>query len=160
MTATYDCIATTTLGSDTGTVTFSSISGTYTDLVLITSAKYTVNASHIRMRYNSDTGNNYSNTVIYGDGSSAASSRDSNVSFIAIARAGTEFATGITHIQNYSNTTTNKTSLSRGDLANSLTIAYVGLYRSTSAITTITLTADVGSFTTGSTFTLYGIKSE
>lgn len=159
MAITYESIATTTLGSDAATVTFSSISGTYTDLVLITAAKYTTGSSHIRLQYNSDTGNNYSATAIYGDGAGAFSSRTSNTSSIAIARAGSEFGVGITHIQNYSNTTTYKTCLSRGDLANSLTIAYVGLYRSTSAITTITLTSDVGSFTTGSTFSLYGIKS-
>ena len=39
MPATYEPIATTTLGSAQATVTFSSIPGTYTDLVLITNSR-------------------------------------------------------------------------------------------------------------------------
>lgn len=162
-TATYNCLATTTLGSDTATVTFSSISGSYTDLVLITSTKSDFGGSEqINLRFNSDTGSNYSYTGLYGTGSAAASFRASNNTSMAIARhSSAEFGPGITHIQNYSNTTTNKTVISRGNVASSLTIAYVGLWRSTAAITTIALTPNgTTNFSSGSTFSLFGIKSE
>jgi hypothetical protein len=63
-------------------------------------------------------------------------------------------------IQNYSNTTTNKTALIRDNFATYGTFARVALWRSTSAITSITLTMSSSTFATGSQFTLYGIKAE
>ena len=158
MAITYEPIATTTLGSTASSVTFSSISGSYTDLVLITAAKYTTGSSHIRLQYNSDTGNNYSATAIYGDGAGAFSSRTSNTSSIAIARAGSEFGVGITHIQNYSNTTTYKTAIYRTSQDNDV-FGRVGLWGNTAAINSIKYQIDSGNIQSGSTFTLYGIKS-
>ena len=62
-------------------------------------------------------------------------------------------------IQNYANTTTYKTMISRASDATQNAIAYVGLWRSTSAINSITLSVSAGTFAIGSTFTLYGIKA-
>ena len=160
MAITYEPIATTTLGSAAATVTFSSISGSYTDLVLITSTKFTATNSHATFQINGDTANNYSNTFLYGDGTSAASGRASNISAGYFGRGVTgEFAIGVTHFQNYSNTTTYKTVLSRGSAATSISIAYVNLWRNTNAITSLVLAAPTDTFVTGSTFTLYGIKA-
>ena len=58
MTATYDCIATTTLGSDQASVTFSAISGNYTDLVIVGNGALTAGAGTLFIRFNSDTGSN------------------------------------------------------------------------------------------------------
>jgi hypothetical protein len=164
VTATYDKIATNTLGSATSTVTFSSISSTYTDLVLITATASDLSSSSdaINCRFNSDSGTNYSTTQLYGTGAVAASGRVANITAASIARhEQSEFCVGITHIMNYSNTTTYKTVLSRGSSANNITIAYADLWRSTAAITTITLTpSSATNFDAGSTFTLYGIKAE
>ena len=68
----------------------------------------------------------------------------------------------IINIQNYSNTTTYKTILGRANNAVTGVTETVGLWRSTSAITSMTLLQSYGSdlFKTGSTFTLYGIKAE
>jgi hypothetical protein len=61
---------------------------------------------------------------------------------------------------NYSNTTTNKTILSRINNAENSTVARVTLWRNTAAISTIFLTEGNGAnFIAGSTFTLYGIKA-
>jgi hypothetical protein len=163
MPATYEPIATNTLGSAAASVTFSSISGSYTDLVLITSTASDISSGqgHILCRFNSDSGSNYSVTYLYGTGSSAVSGRDINQTGAFIGRhEETEFGTGITHIQNYANTTTYKTVLSRGGIAGQILIAYANTWRSTAAITSITLTPNAASnFDSGSTFTLYGIKA-
>jgi hypothetical protein len=168
MSSTYKKIATTTLGSAQASVTFSTISGSYTDLVLVANWGVSVNGDGTILRFNSDTGNNYSDTELYGTGSSAASQRRSNASFIDITRAiagdGTNIYTNaIINIQNYSNTTTYKTALLRSNLATGTyagVAALVGLWRSTSAITSITILPASNNLLSGSTFTLYGIKAE
>jgi hypothetical protein len=61
MAITYEPIATTTLGTSESSVTFSSISGSYTDLVLICAVKNTANnGDEVAFQLNSDTGSNYS----------------------------------------------------------------------------------------------------
>jgi hypothetical protein len=170
MTSTYEKIATTTLGSDAATVTFSSISGSYTDLVLIAKASQDGSVGSISLRFNSDTGSNYSLTRMFGDGSAASTAKSSNetaggvviIGNSAVSSAGTY----IINIMNYSNSTTYKTCISRGSDASSggYISAYATLWRSTSAITSIDLKFGAIGGTTnarsGSTFTLYGIKAE
>ena len=166
MTATYEPISTQTLGSTTTTVTFSSIPQTYTDLVVVYQPKMISATADIGMRYNSDTGTNYSLTRLSGNGSSTFSTRGSNTSSIgdSYGFAGTAIdSVAIIHIMNYSNTTTYKTSLHRYNRALSGLDAVVGLWRSTSAITSVGFTAvdgTINDFASGSTFTLYGIKAE
>jgi hypothetical protein len=163
--STYSTIATTTLGSNQSIVTFSSIPGTYTDLVLITNAATTVANKDVYMHFNSDSGSNYSRTVLYGNGSSAASDRAANVSFGWIdylGWTGTTLGTQVcvVNIMNYSNSTTNKTFLSRANNAASAVDANVGMWRNTAAINRIDIGATTsGIFITGSTFTLYGITA-
>ena len=161
--STYTPIATTTLGSAAASYTFSSIPSTYTDLVLI--MNYGVDSANrlAAIRFNGDTSTNYSNTQIYGNGSSAGSQRTSSVAQIYITSSDyvpqTLTANTILHINNYSNATTYKTSLNRYNSAGNETAAVVGLWRSTSAINSITILATAGNFLTGSTFTLYGIAA-
>ena len=84
MTATYEKIATTTLGSNTTSITFSSITQTYTDLVIIIgNAKTTVNTDGPILGFNADTGagTNYSWTFMQGNGSTAYSSKASNLTY-------------------------------------------------------------------------------
>lgn len=159
MAITYEPIATTTLGSAAATVTFSSISGSYTDLVLVDKA-FGV-ASHYFVRVNSDTGSNYSVIVLLGvDGQVVADQATSQTSGqISRSAASSNSPMGITHFMNYSNATTYKTILSRGNVGNSIVIQYVNSWRSNSAITSIELRPASGNFDTGSTFTLYGIKA-
>jgi hypothetical protein len=160
---TYTELYRTVLGTATSTVTFSSISSGYTDLVLITATASDLasGSDAINCRFNSDSGTNYSITQMYGTGSVAASGRVTNATAASIARhEQSEFCVGITHIMNYSNTTTYKTVLSRGSSANNIAIAYVDLWRNTAAITSITLTpSSATNFDAGSTFSLYGIAN-
>jgi hypothetical protein len=162
MPATYEPIATTTLAnSTTAEVTFSSIPSTYTDLVLVLSTKQQSNTT-VKLQLNGDTASNYSYTRISGDGSSAASERGSNLSSMPIHFSGTEWNNAIISFNNYKNTTTNKTVISRSNNPNLFTMAWVGLWRNTAAINSIKVTTDnlsVTYFTTGSTLTLYGIAA-
>ena len=165
---TYEPIASTLLTGPQSTITFSSIPATYTDLILvinfINDGAATAADSFIRL--NSDTGGNYSTTQILGNGSTVSSARASNQTYWMWAVDQTTISTAILQIMNYSNTTTNKTALLRIGNANQAAVANVFLWRQTSAINSIAITAPdrlgqgtPDSFTTGSVFSLYGIKA-
>ena len=164
LTVTYSQIATQTLSSNAATVTFSSIPSTYTDLVLVTSIRVT-GVTAINFQVNSDTGNNYSFRYLQGNGSAASSAGFTNTSSIqgfyttGAPTATSIFGTYIIHFNNYSNTTTNKTFISR-ESGDSTTVSTVGLWRSTSSINSINLYPGGANFASGSTFSLYGIKAE
>jgi hypothetical protein len=161
MAITYEPIATTTLVSNTTQVDFNSISGSYTDLVLVFNGSVTAGTTQ-RIRFNSDSSALYSNTRVGGTGSVAYSGRDSGYNF---NHAGfldaNDIGMFVAQFMNYANTTTNKTFLSRSGGNTSSVVAWVNLWRSTSAITSISIFCDNTStyYTSGSTFTLYGIAA-
>jgi hypothetical protein len=159
--STYTPIASQTLGSAAASVTFSSIPQGYTDLVIVVNAGASVGTANGGFRFNGDTGNNYSQTYLRGNGSTAASSAITNNSQINLDYYG--FTTSLTNmeiiqIQNYSNSTTYKTVLIRGDNADYGVKASVGLWRNTAAITSIVIKSDAYNFISGSTFSIYGIQ--
>ena len=162
---TYVAIKTETLASAQASVTFSSISGAYTDLVLIGYISGVSVATGAGIQFNSDTGNNYSMTGLAGNGTAASSFRQSSVAYIRFSYEGTYRTTnqGIfkINLMNYSNATTYKTTISRNDVSTDGTEAEVGLWRNTAAITSIDILPTNGAYTfsTGSTFTLYGIAA-
>lgn len=172
--STYTPIATTTLGSAQNTVTFSSISGSYTDLVLVINAATTHSlATFVNMFFNSDTGTNYSICELYGNGSSAISTRAGNTDQawlglnVSISTVLGESLT-TANIMNYSNTSVYKNYLGRTNRASSSldypgTNLVIGNWRNNAAITSIAIRNTRGNvlynFATGSTFTLYGIAA-
>jgi hypothetical protein len=171
MAVTYEKIATNTLGSNTATVTFSSIPSTYTDLFLVINGGVT-NAGGYSMVVvvNGDTSGsyaNYSETTMAGQGSSGSSSRFSGgTSKPIFINYQIGFSTDIKTVarlnfMNYSNSTTKKTVLIRGDRGLYGTEAAVALWSSTAAITTLDISAQSGggNLISGSSFTLYGIKA-
>lgn len=165
MPSTYEPIETTTLVSAQSSVTIGSggtIPQTYTDLVLVYNGTVTASGMDIRFQFNGDTAGNYSYTYMAGNGSSASSSRLANASNIPsyfLVGTSTSPATIIMNVNNYSNTTTNKTALIRTSDAPSETVASVGMWRNTGAITSIRVFPSANNFASGSTFTLYGIKA-
>jgi len=160
MTSTYEKIATTTLGTTSNSVSFTTISGSYTDLILIVNGQNTTADGNWRIRLNTDTGSNYSFTSLSGTGSATESVRYSNVDSMDCGVSGNgNWATQIAQINNYSNTTTYKTILSRLSSSSRFVTANVGLWRNTAAVTGLTALND-NNWATGSTFTLYGIKAE
>jgi hypothetical protein len=160
MPATYEKIATTTLGSAQGTITFSSIPSTYTDLRLVMT--FTTTAGElIKAQYNGDTATNYSVTSLYGDGSTAGSFRVTSINYVYVTNGSDttvpHFAT--LDIFSYAGST-NKTSLgtqSRDNNGSGTVGQFVHLWGSTSAINSIALFPNSGNFKTGTTATLYGI---
>lgn len=158
---TYTPIATTTLGTAASSYTFSSISGSYTDLILIFNGYGSSGTTNINMQVGNgsvDTATNYSYTALYGTGAVAGSSRASTTSSMILGYLQTtDGANVITQIQNYSNTTTYKTLIARANTTSYEIDLTAGLWRSTSAINTIKLNISSGNFVAGSTFTLYGI---
>ena len=166
--STYTPIATTTTNGSTNSYTFTSIPNTYTDLVLIINAAVTSSTDNTRIRVGNgsiDSGSNYSNTRLNGNGSTASSQQFSNETRMPVdsssAYMGSTFGQVIrVNFMNYANTTTYKTVISRADNANYGVSAQVNLWRSTNAINQIQVYSEASTnFASGSTFTLYGIAS-
>jgi hypothetical protein len=160
--STYTPIATTTLGSAQASYTFNSISGSYTDLVLEIAGTITAPTSaSFLMRFNGDTGSNYSDTYLYGNGSAAGSGRDTsstNIRFGAVNNGSGGQSLSTINVMNYSNSVTNKTVIARYSDAGAEASSAVGLWRNTAAITSITLLlASTSTYATGTTMTLWGI---
>ena len=159
--STYTPIATANGTGSSGTISFTSIPSTYTDLVLVSNFESST-AANVFYRVNGDTGSNYSDTTVYGDGSSTGSYRRSNqtLSYTTYISASGQRVVMTTNFMNYANTTTNKTFITRFNNASFELGAVVGLWRSTSAITSVTINLNnSANFTSNSTFTLYGIAS-
>lgn len=156
--STYTPIATTTLGSNQATVTFSSIPSTYTDLILVGNAKDSNNYTGLRV--NNDSSSIYSRTIMTWNGSTAGSSRTSGANTLYVGGNDTNFEVTIYHFQNYANTSVYKTIIGTQKIANATSLAGVGLWRSTSAINEINIYSVGGStLLTGSSWTLYGIAA-
>ena len=160
---TYVAIAEQTLSSAAASVTFSSISGAYTDLVLVCSLGAANAGQDFRIQFNGDTATNYSTTLIRGSGTALLSNRSSSAAFIYLDYTGaTQNVVQNQYninIMNYANTTTYKTVLSRHNNASIATEAEVGLWRNTAAITSLAVSMTAGNLITGSTFSLYGIAA-
>lgn len=162
MPETYEPIATTTLGSNTSSVTFSSIPQTYTDLVLITNTLATGTGNDGRLQFNGDTSAIYSSTQLFANGVSPTSNSNTNQTSLRLLNDyhSTLRSIGIVNIMNYTNSSKWKTCISRFGTSDYSTGTFVGTWRSNSAITSVTVLVTGGdSFVSGSVFSLYGIKA-
>ena len=164
-TNTYTALLTTSTTSAVSTVNLS-LSGVtgYTDLVLVINGGLTATGQSFRFQFNNDTTALYSYTYIAGNGSSASSSRSSgNTGFNAYHVTGQSDtalkSNVIMNVMNYANTNVFKTAILRGN-TDLETAATAVLYRSTNAITSITVGATSGNIQTGTTFTVYGITAQ
>jgi len=161
MPLTYDRIATTTLGSATSSISFNSISSSYTDLRLSLSLTAGV-TQYLQMDYNGDTGSNYAVIWMDGSGSAAASGRNINASYIDLSQRTAASGSATFYaidIFSYAGNTF-KTCLQEYNQDNNgsgFVGRQVGLWRSTSAITSIRLWSSGNIFGAGTTATLYGI---
>lgn len=152
-----------------GTITFSSIPATYKHLqIRVSSRSNDSNAiSNLSMRMNGDSASNYSWHFMQGFGTGQWSSAGSSASLISLrdtlsGPSGDLPGVIIVDLLDYADTNKNKTIRAFGGLTNGTTQNQVSLisgnWRSTSAISSLTLSIAMGSFITSSRFSLYGIK--
>jgi hypothetical protein len=168
MPSTYNAISTTTLSSANSSISFTSIPATYTDLRVVLTYTTSISGEDARVRFNSDTGANYSITRIRTTGASESTSRlTSQSSLILCDNVSIGSSTTIPQlltidVLSYAGSTY-KTVLAENasDYNGSGTLTKtVGLWSSTSAITTILIgTLTAATFNVGTTATLYGIKN-
>lgn len=174
MPSTYTLISSNVLSSSAASVTFSAIPATFTDLVLRMSARASGsgNLAGLAIKFNGSTTNIYSNTNLFAYSSSGASDRTTNAANIPqmdnITDGGgtaNTFSSNELYIPNYTASQNKPTSLfsvvEKNTAANFEWLVYTGagLYRDTTAISSIALTTNAGSFVSGSSFYLYGIKN-
>lgn len=159
--ATYEPIETLTLSSAAPSVTFSTIAATYTDLVFVCNMDSST-SSYSTLTFNGVTGTSYSRTrslaTAIGNLYTDRSSNNTGILNVSYITAGTPIFT-VFDIMNYANTSIFKTVFARDAALPDYGGSHVGLFRSTNAITSITLTKASGNYASGSTFTLYGIKA-
>ena len=168
----FDSIQTISLNASQATVSFTSIPQTYTHLQIRgfwRCADGSAGLDYSNMRFNADTASNYSYHNVNGwgatvavTGSATQTSMLSGISQCDTSLAST-FGVQVTDILDYTNTNKYKTMRSlAGTDRNSATYDAVyfasGNWRSTAAITSISLTSGTAGFTQYSHFALYGIK--
>ena len=159
----YVPLANVTLGSNTATVTFSSIAQTYRDLVLVVDGLTVTDTGNFRFYVNGDTSSSYTSVRASGNGSSGTSAADNSTGytnlFVNALAVNTRGQVTI-NLMDYSATDKHKTMLIRADQAASQTIMRVSRWPSTSAITSVTIyNYSPGLFGSGSTFALYGVAA-
>lgn len=152
-----------TLTSGQTTVTLNSIPQGFKDLRLVVSYAMSGTSSASRLRFNGDTGANYNSVGMGGQGSSAGSWSEANVTGGRVIGYAIGPTTGqqtfFLDVIDYSATDKHKTSLSRMNDAASDVMATATRWASTAAVTSVTIYDVLGqTFVTGSTFNLFGIR--
>jgi hypothetical protein len=169
----FDLLETTTLGTATASVTFSSLN-TYSDYkhlqirMTVRNASTSSSIRNILVRFNSDSGNNYGTHRLFGDATSVASAgltgNDSALASNVIPDNNLTtgaFGAGVIDILDFSNTSKNTTIRTLGGV-DTASISRITLSSSvwlnTAAVTSITLSSSLNNLLSASRFSLYGIK--
>jgi hypothetical protein len=171
MATTYEFIANTTVGAGGATtLVFNNIPQIYNDLVVFCSVRSDRTGVPFanNLRFNGDSGANYSGVVLQGSGTVAYSSATA-ASAIRIGQINGSGSTANTftnaevYIPNYRGAV-NKAAISFGILENNATEGYIEsaacIWNNTAAITSITLIQpSTNNYVQYSSATLYGIKN-
>lgn len=178
MPTTYNKIATVTVGAGgASSIDFQNIPSTYTDLCLSLSSRINRAGNNFLyniLRFNNDTGNNYSMRDLYGFelgggyGPTGSASRQNTIGYFAVSttsdNTANTFANTMLYIPNYTGSNNKSWSCDYVTENNSTTYYWLGLsgglWSNTSAINRLTIVNDGGwNFNQYSTATLYGIKN-
>jgi hypothetical protein len=157
-TPTYTPLANITLGSSAASVTFSSISQAYRDLILVVTGTTTSDTIDVVTRYNGDSGSNYSVVMAYGTGSSTGSGASTRT-YTLSGRMGTNVSTNVFQIMDYSATDKHKTEIARGNDPATFLQMTANRWANTAAITSINVALMSGNFNSATSFSLFGIAS-
>jgi len=172
--ATMILIASQVLGSTASSVTFSSIPQTYTDLKLICSVRTDIAAvtdGPFWVTFNGDNGSNYSITSIAAQGTSLSPYQFANQTKSRTTVEGLDSGTNTAntfsslemYIPNYTQTNSRPFmafNVTEQNASGSNWIDFdANLYRGTSAISSINISANTQNYVQYSTFYLYGIKN-
>ena len=156
-TSTYIPLATITLASTDSEIVFSSIPATYRDLIIV-AAGTTAADTQVLVRFNSDSGSNYSYVGMEGNGSSASSFSNTGTEIRGLFGSATQH-NNILQVMDYSATDKHKTALGRRNIASASVVAIAGRWANTAAVHTVSLIGLTQSWQVGSTFSLYGIEA-
>ncbi len=155
---TYTPLATLTLGSSASSITFSSISQAYRDLVLVVNGSSS-SLVELLLTMNGSPGSAYSRIHMRGNGTAVGAATSSGVSSsravsFSELNSPSSFMLKV-DVLDYSATDKHKTYISRYDSSGKETAVSCTRFGNTSAITSLVLSG--GTFDAGSTFALYGI---
>jgi hypothetical protein len=159
---TYDAIKTYTFATNGTTLSWTSIPNTYTDLVLVGYVKNTTgNNYETFITYNGDTAGHYSQGFVINYNAALQAGQNLNINQLRPFKSGnSQWSSNQMNIMDYSATNKFKTSIGRTGDGTFATMLINGMWRSTSAINRIDITAESGSsFVAGTKFDLYGIAS-
>jgi hypothetical protein len=167
----YDSLATVTVPSGgAASVEFAGIPSTYKHLQLRVLSRGTNASTYVEtsMRFNGDTGSNYyANHQLLGNGSAASAAADATATFVsahysvADSNTASVYTGAVIDLLDYSNTNKFKTVRNLGgtDTNGAGFLVYrSGLWRSTLAISSISITPSAGNWKQHSSFALYGVK--
>jgi hypothetical protein len=160
----YESIASQTLASGTTSITFNSIPADWTDLRIVFTGAAAGNTG-FWTRFNNDSSALYSQSKLDADGSAINPGRNVGATELewtsAVNINTTPIIFAALDVFSYAGSTykTSLMQLSKNNNASGYVARYVGLYRSTSAITRIDLIASAQNFSVGTTATLFGIKA-
>jgi hypothetical protein len=168
VTSSYESISTVTVGAGgSSSISFTSIPSTYKHLQVRWIGRDIGNAlGYALLRFNSDTGSNYSYHTLYGDGSIVGVDTGTSTTYgVSGLYGGTSsiFAANVLDILDYANTNKFKTTRVLDGFDVNGSGGYLeftsSLWRSTSAVTSIAIEPQAGkTFAQYSQFALYGIK--
>jgi hypothetical protein len=170
MANTMTLIASSTVGSGgASSIDFTSIPSTYTDLQIFFSTRDNGGGpyNNLYVTFNGSS-SGYSDRIIYGTGSAAASTSNSGAAQIAFAysdQAGATantFSNGIIYIPNYAGSNNKSVSLdsvTENNATQSFAALAAGLWANSAAINRVTLTAAGQTLVQYSTAYLYGINN-
>ena len=161
----YESIATVTVGAGgASNVEFTSIPNTYKHLQVRAIARVAAGNAYMYVQFNGDTATNYTYHMLYGNGTTAAADAAANTTGAAanyISSTASTFGVLVQDVLDYADTNKFKTVRDLGgyDANGSGQVRLTsGLWRSTSAVTSLKITPSASSFTQYSQFALYGIK--
>ena len=171
---TYSLISRQTVGSAGGvaSITFSNIPQTFTDLKIVASGRTDYNglSDESYVKLNGSSASIYSWVLAYSSGTASAAATDSAEGYgipgcqnNAATSTANVFCNGEIYIPNYASANYKRISLEYGIENNATATNFKamtsGLWGSTAAVTSVSLSGQLGNYVQYSTFSLYGISS-